>query len=525
MSVPNSIKIGIVRVPTMIDATASTAPVCPPLGLAYLKGVLNSFTSDISIVDSVGNYTKMRSLTVAGKDYRLLGQTAEEIVELVPSDRDMILLSIMFSQDWPYTLRVLSQLKKKCPQAVFVAGGEHITAVPEFSLSASPELDVCVLGEGEPVLQEILERYKPGKLFPQDIPGTCIRDQNNGFIRNPRRARVTNLKELARPDWDGFPLENYLCEGHGFGVNLGRSMPIMATRGCPYQCTFCSNPLMWTTTWKAREPDDVLDEIKLYMRKYQAQNFDFYDLTAIIKKEWIVKFAQALIKENLNITWQLPSGTRSEAIDREVAKLLYTSGCRNLSYAPESGSEEVLKMIKKKIQIPRMIESMKDCIAEGLSIKANIICGFPEEKPKHLIETLGFLTKIAWIGVDDMSINQFSPYPGSELFEDLIKANKVRLDAEYFESLSYYSSMTNARSYSNHLTSRQILIYKFVGTLLFYALSFLRRPWRLVRTIRNAYAGIETTRMEKTLNSYFHRVRVFFGKSQSSIGKPAKALN
>ena len=71
---------------------------------------------------------------------------------------------------------------------------------------------------------------------------------------------------------------------------------------------------------------------------------------------------------------------------------------------------------------------MKSCVAEGLSVKVNIICGFPKETRKHLIETIGFIIRAAWVGCHDMAITQFAPYPGSELFEDLLKANKIKLD-------------------------------------------------------------------------------------------------
>ena len=87
--------------------------------------------------------------------------------------------------------------------------------------------------------------------------------------------------------------------------------------------------------------------------------------------------------------------------------------------------------------------------------------------------------KVAMTGCDDMSMNQFSPYPGSPLFNDLVKNSKLEIDNEYFKTLSYYSSMTNAHSYCENLTDRQLLIYKYIGTLIFYLTSFIRRPWRV----------------------------------------------
>ena len=282
-------------------------------------------------------------------------------------------------------------------------------------------------------------------------------------------------------------------------------MPIMASRGCPYKCTFCSNPSMWTTKWKARSPQDVFKEMLFYKNKYKVDNFDFYDLTAIVKKDWIIKFCNILINNKLNITWQLPSGTRSEALDVEVAKLLYESGCRNLSYAPESGSTEVLKMIKKRINIDDMLQSMKASVSVGMNIKANIICGFPGENKRHLLDTLKFIIRVATVGCHDLSINQFSPYPGSELYEQLVRNNQITLDESYFRNLSLYSSMSNAVSYSNYLSNREILIFKFIGTILFYVISYCIRPWRVFTVALNVINKKETSRLEKSLISYLSR--------------------
>jgi len=96
-----------------------------------------------------------------------------------------------------------------------------------------------------------------------------------------------------------------------------------------------------------------------YMDKYGANSFDFYDLTAIVKRSWIIEFCNLIIESGRQFTWQLPSGTRSEALDEEVTGLLYSAGCRYIVYAPESGSPEVLEIIKKKVSIPKMLTSIR----------------------------------------------------------------------------------------------------------------------------------------------------------------------
>ena len=151
------------------------------------------------------------------------------------------------------------------------------------------------------------------------------------------------------------PLRNYLDRGFGHGVGHGRNMPMLASRGCPYKCTFCSNPQMWGNLWNVRSAADVVAEMKHYKTKYDVDSFSFYDLTAIVRRSWILEFTELLIKEDLRVTWLLPSGTRSEAMDAEVVRNLKRSGCLTLNFAPESGSPRMLERIKKQIDLEKML--------------------------------------------------------------------------------------------------------------------------------------------------------------------------
>ncbi len=274
-------KVAMVRVPTIIDVSAVTAPICPPIGLAYLATVVAKLSCELIVVDSVGEHPEIRTFDKGDGSgtFKLLGLTTEEILERVPTNSDVILVSIMFSQDFLYARNLVTALRASNPKATIVAGGEHITALPEHSMEACPAIDLCVIGEGESTLYDLLSRYRETGSMPLDGNGTCVRIEEGGYRMNHNSNRIRELGTIDRPDWSFFPLENYLAGGHGFGVNRGRSMPIIATRGCPYQCTFCSSPQMWTTLWRSRDPADVIAEIKDHIRDYNATNFDFYDLT------------------------------------------------------------------------------------------------------------------------------------------------------------------------------------------------------------------------------------------------------
>src|SRR4029079_7397179 len=118
---------------------------------------------------------------------------------------------------------------------------------------------------------------------------------------------------------------------------------------------------------------DVVDEIASYVERYEATNVDFYDLTAIIKRDWILAFCEEIERRGLNITYQLPTGTRSEVLDEEVLRALYRTGCRNICYAPESGSPKTLARIAKKVELERMVRSIRAASKAGIVVKANLI--------------------------------------------------------------------------------------------------------------------------------------------------------
>lgn len=495
--------VTLVRPPTVVARWAHTTPTCPPIGLAYVASALRSAGHTVHVVDGVGDaITTFRAL-----DERFLvhGLTADEIAARIPPHADVIGLSCMFSHEWPLMRGVIEALRRRCPRSVIVAGGEHITAMPDFSLADCPALDYCVLGEGEETAAALVDALAGGTPV-SGVPGVVSRAADARSTTS--RARIKRIDDIVEPAWDLFPLREYLDRELGFGVNRGRSMPVLATRGCPYQCTFCSNPSMWTTRWIARDPARLLEEMKGYIRDYAVDNFDFYDLTAIVKREWIVAFCRLIFDSGLTFTWQLPSGTRSEALDAEVCELLYASGCRNISYAPESGSPAVLRRIKKKIDLERMTRSMRAAVRSGINVKANIILGFPGETHREVWRTLTFMVRMAVVGVHDASISPFSPYPGSELFDELRRSGRIaRFSDDYFYSLASYTDLVRTVSVNDRMSARWLALYRVFGMLLFYAVSYGTRPWRLVRTVVNVFRRRQESRLEMSLRDLVLRLR------------------
>jgi len=497
-------RIALIRPPAVASRHAYSVAIVPPLGPAYIAGALAANGHQVTVIDALGEAPFARHPS-AHPSLIAQGLTIAEIVERVPAGVEGIALSVMFSQQWPHVAALIRALRTAHADAPIIVGGEHATAAWSYILEKCPEVTICVLGEGEATIVDIAD-WIAGRGSLENIPGIAHR-RDGVPQRSAARPRLRDVDLIPRPAWHLFPLENYLAHGFGHGVNRGRSIPMLATRGCPYQCTFCSSPDMWTTRYYLRSVADVVDEIADYVERYQVANVDFEDLTAFVKRDWILALCAELERRSVRITFQLPSGTRSEALDAEVLAALWRSGCRNLTYAPESASPRTLKDIKKKVHPERVLDSMRIAKELGVNIKANLMIGFPDETRRDLWQTIRFGIKAAWIGVDDIPLFPFSPYPGTALYEELRRDGTLPPpDDDYFAALGYMDVMRTATVCRN-IGSLELNVYRMLGMAAFYAIGYLRRPQRLLRTLRNYLDDRSETVLEQRLLEFRSRRR------------------
>ena len=466
----------------------------PPIGLAYVAGSLKAAGLPYQVIDAAGLALDAIRRWPPRPDFMVQGLFPGEVVERVHPDTRVIGITCLFSSLWPITRDLAARLRQRFPAAVIVLGGEHGTAVPEHALGTST-FDVAVLGEGEETAVALFGAILEGRPY-RGLPGIAYRDGDR-VVTNGLSPRKRQVDEIPLPDWDSFPIEAYMARHQMNGLNMGRSMPLLATRGCPFQCTFCSSPSMWTQRYIPRDPKAVVDEIEAYVRDRRVSNIDFQDLTAIVNRRWALEFCRLLVERGLDITWQMPSGTRSEVFDEEVTAWLYRSGCRALSFAPESGSAEMLALIKKQVDLNHMLEAMRTIVRQGFNLSCFIVIGFPEETRETLRQTLRLIRRMAVLGVDEISIAKFVPYPGSLLFRQLLAAGKIQLSDEFFITpMDIFSS--KAPSYARRLSSAQLYRAMLWMYLNFFVISFLCRPLRPLRIIAKAvFTGREESRYAK----------------------------
>lgn len=493
----------LIRGPNIFSGNAYTNPLTLPLGIAYLAGNLRQKGHKVTVIDAIAaDIHHIGESFAENVFYR--GLSDEKLLSRITEAPDGIGMLTMFSQEWPHLEQTILAIKKKFPAVPIILGGEHATAAADYILESCSAVDMVALGEGEETIIDFAE-WLNGRVPLQQI-GSLKYLRGGVIITNPARPRIIALDDLPLPAWDLFNIEPYFEMGFAMGVDRGRTMPIVATRGCPYRCTFCSSPQMWTTRYVMRDVILVVDEIEQYIKQYRVENIDFYDLTFVIKKQWTLDFCAEVKRRGLSFTWQLPSGTRSEVLDDDVLKAMSNTGCKNIAYAPESGSIRMLAAIKKKIKIPMMIKSIKTAKKHGLFVRCNLILGFPTETRLDMWHTLGLAMRFAWIGVDDTTLHSFSPYPGSEDFAYLQSTGRVaKMDKEYFTSLMGFADLTRTASYCENVRPSEITFYRLAGLSLFYGLSYLLRPARIIRSIRNYKQGIADTSLESRIFGLLRR--------------------
>jgi anaerobic magnesium-protoporphyrin IX monomethyl ester cyclase len=506
------LKVQLLHPPAFLNPTALTA-LRPslPLGLAYIAAAIREAGFDVGVCDAVGEAPDR--IVREGRIARL-GLSPAEMIERIAPETQVVGLSVMFTYQWPLVKELTDAIKAKRPDLLIVGGGEHYTGLPELSLTQSA-LDVAVLGEGEETIVALLRAYAahvaagggPDDVaaFAADLPGVAFRTRGpDGAMtvqQNARRDRIKDVDHIALPAWDLFAVAAYDKRRLITGLRLGRTMPILATRGCPYRCAYCSSPNMWTTRWIPRDPKLVADEIQGYVEQFGANNFPFHDLTAILKRQWIVDFCNELIARDLKINWQLPSGTRCEVVDDEVASLLRRSGGLSLNFAPESGSATVRQKISKQMTEESLFRAASAAVKHGLNASVFFVLGFPGDTANDMRETARWAARLAKLGLDDVAVGFYFPIPGTRFYRELEARGRVALTDEIIMAPIFVHDrwLTEDRNFSETMSARSLSYWRYRIMLTFYLRAVIARPSRFLRVIRNFFDGREESKLDSAL--------------------------
>ncbi len=334
---------------------------------------------------------------------------------------DLIAFSVVTHQ-WEHTQRYVTIIRKKF-QAPIICGGPHPTYLPEEVISVSGINMVCV-GEGEHALLEVLTRMESGGDL-SNIPNVWVKNEEGELFRNEVRGLIENLDDLPFPDREIVPFQEI--------IDSCNTEPVfLASRGCPYNCTFCSNSAI-KSLYKGkgqyvrkRSPENLLREICELREKYNFSTLNFYDECFGYDREWLTKFCDIYKNE---VGYPFGCFIRAESMDREGFHMLRKAGLALIYLGIESGNEKLRRdVMNRKVSDDRIIQACRDAQAEGIQVWTYNIVGIPGETEDTIKEAMA-LNK--HINPNFVSVSIYQPLPGTELYNECIKNKYITKKCGY----------------------------------------------------------------------------------------------
>jgi anaerobic magnesium-protoporphyrin IX monomethyl ester cyclase len=350
----------------------------PSIGLGYLGAILLKEGYDVKICDS--NYT-------GGNPLKTIDSFNPDVVG-----------ASTFSATVNESSKV-AQYAKALSKTTLM-GGPHI-AFFQNDIAQNNFIDYSVWGEGEKTLPALLKSLENNNVEDiRQLPGMVFKENGNIIINPPELIR--NLDDLPFPDYK-------LA-----GLDVLRDYPLFTSRGCPYNCVFCSIRQVMGSAWRGRSPKNVVDELIAAKESYSAVNFHVLDDNFTFDVGRAKKICELLLSENIKMEWDCPNGIRADRLDDELVSLMAESGCKRIAFGIESGSPEVFKDIGKGETLEKIEEGIKLTNKYKINVQGFFIIGLPGATFERELESINFAKRS---GLDSASFGMAIPYPGTRLME------------------------------------------------------------------------------------------------------------
>lgn len=372
------------------EAAEKRRGIYPSLGLGYIAAILEREKHLVKIIDCDAENVGPEKIEDAFKEYQ----------------PDLIGFYVM-----TWTFRQVNEIARRIklmnPNVRIVVGGPNITCMPEISLKYG-NFDFGVIGEGELTTVELARALQNKEDDFRNIRGLVFK-KGKEIIINENRALIEDLDSIPFPARHLTPVEKY----YDVFSSQNNFATIIATRGCPFNCTFCDRKNRMGREWRIRSPKNIVDEMEQINSRYKIEEFMFFDDNLFVDKEWSYGLCEEIIGRNLKIIWECRARA-DMLLDEDLVKRIKEAGCYRIRIGFESGDDGVLQTIKKGITAEQSRRCAKICRRAGIEIFGYFMMGSPYETEETLQKTIDLALEI------DPSFALFSKtimIPGSELFD------------------------------------------------------------------------------------------------------------
>ena len=440
--------------------------VYPPLGLLYIASVLIENKHNVSIIDADIDDLSLEDIKQQIKIH------SPDVVGITSNTFQI-----------KSAFETANAVKYIDSSIIVILGGPHPSIVQKEIFDTCKAIDIAVIGEGELTMVEILQAIEKNDNF-SEIKGISYKD--NGEIKiNPPREFIDDLDTLPFPALElVMPIERYPGPRP---TGAKPTIQIMASRGCPFKCTFCSNPV-WGNTVRHRSPESIIGEINWLYTKFNVKEIFFQDDTFNLNREWFEKICHGIINNGFNdkILFKSPFRVNKKLVDEDILKLARKAGFWMIFYGVESGNQDMLNITQKGTTLKEIERAFKLTKKAGIKALASFMIGNINETPETIKDTIDFAKKI---DPDYFGFAIATPYPGSEFYNTAKERGYLQVnDYSKYDLTKYilkteYLSETEVENFAHYATlsvnkyqeSLIRKIKKIVG--LFYKLGFKRILW------------------------------------------------
>jgi anaerobic magnesium-protoporphyrin IX monomethyl ester cyclase len=396
-----------------------------PLGLMYIAAVLDKAGYKVEILDAFMTdavFRKVNDTLEVGMSY---AKIREEIQRRKP---DIVGIANPFTCQTDNAVKVANLVKDVNPAILTVIGGPHVTVVPAEFLGEAKSVDIAVIGEGEYTILDIASFFE-GHKDMSNVQGIAYR-KNNTIVLNQPRPFIKNLDELPYPAYHLVDMEQYLepknIEYRSF---KNRAISMVTSRGCPFNCCFCSVHLHMGKMFRAHSASYVVNHIEYVISKYRVKTIFFEDDNLTFDLKRFEMICDKIIEKGLKFKWETPNGIRADYLTFRLLKKMKKSGCQSVFFGIESGDQYVLdKVIGKSLRLKDVVKVAKMCKDIGLKTGAFYIIGFPGEKKENMLRTVELALRLKKEFDVGMHLFFATPSYGTRLYEECKRKGYIKGD-------------------------------------------------------------------------------------------------
>lgn len=382
---------------------------------------INFFPLGVAYLASAARARGFRDITVYNQE--VYHYPDEAIMDYLEKGRfDILGVGIYGYQQFKKAVGFLKHVNASRRRPIVILGGHGPTAAPEYFIRKF-EADIVVLGEGDAVFCNLLDALAAKRPL-EGIKGIAYRD-GSGVRVNEREDLISDLDSIPFPAWDLFPMEHYVLEKHIAAAHTDRCFPVLASRGCAYQCNFCYR---MDTGYRLRSVENVMEEIRKLQSDYSVTHITFADENLMVSEKHMLRFVEGVARHGLSIGWNCMG--RLRVAKPHILKKVKEAGCVYINYGIESLDQNVLDLMNKKQTVEEAYTGVENTIKAGIHPGLNIIWGNIGDTSGSLQKGVDFLNRYN-TGIQLRTIKPVTPYPGTALFKLALEKGLLK-DAEDF---------------------------------------------------------------------------------------------